>query len=57
MDLSNEILAKIVKILSNKQLIFKEMYLYYNGNQLFLPHNQSLQHLVKVTLKAEGNLA
>lgn len=56
MDLSNEILAKIVKILSNKQLIFKEMYLYYNGNQLFLPHNQSLQHLVKVTLKAKGNL-
>ncbi|XP_071935797.1 uncharacterized protein [Coffea arabica] len=57
MDLSNEVVAEVMKILSSKQLFFKEMCSYYNGNRFFLPHDQSLQHLVKVALKAKGKLS
>ncbi|KAL3515578.1 hypothetical protein ACH5RR_022480 [Cinchona calisaya] len=54
MDLSNEAVLEVMRLLSCKQLFFQELCSYHNGNRLFLPHDQSLQHSLKLALKAKG---
>ncbi|XP_028054338.1 uncharacterized protein LOC114258567 [Camellia sinensis] len=55
MDLSEKAKDDVRKILSSKQLFYKEMCSYHNKNRLYLPHDQALQQSLQLALISKDN--
>lgn len=55
LNLSRDVVVEVMKILSCKQLFYREMCSYNNRNRLFIPHDESVWNLLKLALKGNGN--